>query len=323
MGKTFGGFIGQEAISEEANGEHHNTTLVFNTARACLRYTILCRHIKKVYLPYYICDSVVDAMSDENTEYFFYGINDSLEIDTQIPELASHEVLLYVNYFGLKDHYIAELQNIHGKNLLIDNSQAFFQKSYQYSWSFNSARKFFGVTDGAYLYAPDYDNSTEQTWPMAQYDNTYLTQRTYGSQKMAYQGFVEHERHLSTQIKSISHHSHNTLKNTDYKKCALTRRQNFLYLHKNLSPFNQLKIESLSDKSVPLYYPFLCEVGIRNRLIEQGLFIPCLWQEVKHRSTTQFAWEKYLSSNLLALPIDQRYNIDDMKTILKILHDHL
>ncbi len=323
MNKTFGGFLGQEKPPDTITGEYHNAKLIFNTARACLSYTLQKRHIKKIHLPYYICDSVISAIIDNNKNFAFYGINEKLEIDTVIPKLANNEAVLYVNYFGLKNQYIARLEGTFGEKLVIDNSQAFFQKSYQHSWSFNSARKFFGVTDGAYLYAPDHKEIMGKIWPTAQYDNTYLHERHRGSQQKAYQGFLNHEQHLSTQIKSISTRSHDTLKYIDYAKCANSRKHNFLYLHKHLSQLNELKVKPLCKKSIPLYYPFLFKKNIRNRLIKQGLFIPCLWQEVKHRSTNHYDWEKYLASNLLALPIDHRYDTDDMQSLLKILQDHL
>ena len=37
-------------------------------------------------------------------------------------------------------------------NVIIDNAQAFYSKHQDRAYSFNSARKFFGVPDGAYLF---------------------------------------------------------------------------------------------------------------------------------------------------------------------------
>ncbi len=38
----------------------HENSLKFNCGRNCLAYLIEKRNIKKILLPYYICDSVID-----------------------------------------------------------------------------------------------------------------------------------------------------------------------------------------------------------------------------------------------------------------------
>src|SRR5690606_14912956 len=65
-------------------------------------------------------------------------------------KMSPTECLLYTNYFGIKETTVNRLSRA-VKNLIIDNSQAFFSKPLKGIDTFYSCRKFFGVSDGAYL----------------------------------------------------------------------------------------------------------------------------------------------------------------------------
>ena len=58
--------------------------------------------------------------------------------------------ILYTNYFGICTKNAKKLAKKY-KNLILDNAQSFFTEPIGLA-SFNSARKFFGVPDGAYLF---------------------------------------------------------------------------------------------------------------------------------------------------------------------------
>ncbi len=58
---------------------------------------------------------------------------------------------LCTNYFGIKDEFITSLSK-QVSNLIVDNAQSFFSNPIENIDTFYSPRKFFGVSDGAYLY---------------------------------------------------------------------------------------------------------------------------------------------------------------------------
>lgn len=73
---------------------------------------------------FYTCQVVLDTIQKVGMEYEFYHVNTCLEIANPI-NIGHNEVLLYTNYFGLKDDYIIKLsKKFH--NFILDNSQAFF-----------------------------------------------------------------------------------------------------------------------------------------------------------------------------------------------------
>ena len=62
-------------------------------------------------------------------------------------------------------------------------------------------------------------------------------------------------------------------------------------------------------------YPLLVDTGnlIRNCLGELGVYAMQLWPNVLYSQSNDY--EKYLTSNVLLLPIDQRYNQETMNYI--------
>ena len=111
------------------------------------------------------------------------------------------------------------------------------------------------------------------------------------------------------------------LKSINYKDVINKRRVNFNFLSKNLDPHNELKFK-INKSHVPMCYPFLKHNSeeILNRLIKNKIFVEKYWPNVElwcEKTTFEF----YLANNNLALPIDHRYNIDDMKRIVKIILD--
>ena len=86
--------------------------------------------------------------SQLNINYEFYHINEMLE--PEIKQINNDSALLYTNYFGIKVEFIQSIIK-KNKNIIIDNSQAFYAEPINGIDTFYSPRKFFGVPDGGYL----------------------------------------------------------------------------------------------------------------------------------------------------------------------------
>lgn len=57
---------------------------------------------------------------------------------------------------------------------------------------------------------------------------------------------------------------------------------------------------------------------IRKHLIKQKIYIPLLWPNVLDECASD-SWEYKLSSDVLPLPVDQRYDLDDMEYIAETM----
>lgn len=115
-----------------------------------LKYILKTRNPKKVFIPNFICDSVIEPLDELKINYEFFNIDENFEI-VQDVILKENEMIFYVNYFALKSKYIEKLTHKYNNNLIIDNTQAFFEKPLKDIDTIYSPRKFFGVSDGGYL----------------------------------------------------------------------------------------------------------------------------------------------------------------------------
>lgn len=87
----------------------------------------------------------------------FYNINERLEIAIDV-QLQTGDYLLITNYWGLKDAYVGTLSQKYGKQLIVDNAQAFYAISDMNIKTIYSPRKFVGVPDGGIAFV---DNGLE------------------------------------------------------------------------------------------------------------------------------------------------------------------
>lgn len=112
--------------------------------------------------------------------------------------------------------------------------------------------------------------------------------------------------------------THRIMASIDYDKVKRIRRENFLYLHSVLSSTNELNL-CLKDDEVPMVYPYLINTdGLREKLIRNKIFVARYWPNVLDWTTPKDD-EYYLTQHLLPLPIDQRYNKEEMKMIIEII----
>ena len=55
--------------------EYHKNAIPLNSGRFCFEYLLRCRKYKKVYIPYYTCDSVIEPVIKLGIDYEFYHID--------------------------------------------------------------------------------------------------------------------------------------------------------------------------------------------------------------------------------------------------------
>ena len=299
------------------SGHYHNDALRLNTARNCFEYVLRIRHYKKVYIPYYTCEVMLEPINKLGLQYEFYQINELLE-PTVLPLLKSNESFLYTNYFGLKQGCVKRLAANYGNQLIVDNSQAFFAKPIDGIDTFYSARKFFGVADGAYLYTDKkMDVKLEQD---VSYERmSHLLKRADIGAEAGYMDFRENDDSLCNQdIKRMSKLTESILSSIDYKTISQKRRLNYAFLNDALGESNLIHL-NLDDESVPMIYPYLTsDSTLKQKLIENKIFVATYWPNVFNWVTPN-GIEYKLANCLVCIPVDQRYEDADMERILKTI----
>lgn len=317
--RAIGGYFDLEL---QRRGEYHAEALRFNTARNCLEYLLRARHYTKVYLPYYTCEAVLEPIRRLQIDYAFYPIDAQLEPAETI-DLKSGEGLIYTNYFGLKQRCVERLARCYGEQLIVDNAQAFYAPRVEGIDTIYSPRKFFGVPDGGYLYtdAPHLPDVWEQ-------DRSYgrmghLLRRVEEGAEAGYAQFRQAEESLDNQpIRTMSALTRALLSGVDYEEVSRLRRRNFARLHEKLGATNRLHevADALEDGAVPMVYPYLAEKGasLRRVLIDGRIYVASYWPNVADWCCDGM-WERTLAERMLPLPIDQRYDADDMMRIVALI----
>ncbi|MEZ5044595.1 MAG: hypothetical protein R2828_32165 [Saprospiraceae bacterium] len=314
--KPIGGFL--EFDLPQIGASYHPQALALSTGRSCINYIIQKAQIKTCYIPFYSCDSVLSAFELNDVSIKFYEIDAQLEPKIQ-PELEEGAYLLYINFFGIKSATVARLIEVYGDRLIIDNVHLFFEKGYPNNWSFTSARKYFGVPDGAYVYPPTGIAAIEDFPKFCPTNIDHLVNRLIGDRELAYQQNVIYEETLSPTLQKMSTFSEKMLNTMDYDQVISIRQENFQWLHEHLSPYNQLII-NVPPRTTCFRYPFLPPKQMtKGPFYEAQLFIPAFWSDVTARTIAGFEWEKHLSKALLPLPIDHRYRIKDLQRLLDFI----
>lgn len=309
--KEIGGYFGLEQFN---NREYYSDLIAVNSARNALVYLLRAKNIKKVYLPYFLCDSVAKVCEREKCDYELYSINSKF-LPIFNKDLCENEFLYVVNFFGqLSEKYIQTLKQ-RFKNVILDNVQAFFQNPIQGIDTIYSCRKYFGVPDGGYLSTQIFlDKPLEIDESRTRMN--HVLGRFEKNASDFYQAFKENDySFVELPLKAMSKLTHNILGAIDYEEVRKNRNQNYKTLSKVLTSLNRLK---LVEQDAPYVYPFYCQNGmaIKKRLAEARIYVPTLWPNVL---TLEGTLEKDFAGNILPLPCDQRYDQEDMKRIMEEL----
>lgn len=309
---AIGGYFSLELPQRE---EYHKDTIRLNTGRNCLEYILRARGYKKVFVPYYTCEAVMEPINKLGVPYEFYNIDIHFEIRGRFT-IKADEALLYTNYFGLKQHYVEQLAEKVGSRLIVDNTQAFYAKPLAGIDTFYTCRKFFGVADGAYLYTDKLlDEDFEQD---ESYDRmAHLLKRIDLSAEQGFADFRKVDDDLDNQpIRRMSKLTQRIMQSIDYEAAAKKRRENYLFLQEALGKENNIELP-LDEDAVPMAYPFLVPIKeIREKMIKNKIFVARYWPNVLDWTTDKDI-EYLLACQLQPLPIDQRYGRNEMIEIVK------
>ena len=231
----------------------------FQSARAAFYALIMEGRPKRVWMPTYICDSMLAPLKATETEIVFYDIDSGLGVSNDV-QIEADDWLLYVNYFGMCTTQEDELlKRFNSSQLIFDHSQAFFSPPRDCLATIYSPRKFFGVPDGGLLLT-----SLSVIEP-AEIDSgsvarcTHLLKRLDGTPEVGYQAFKNaEETFCDMQPRRLSLLSDHLLSSIDYEACKKQRNANFHFLHDQLSHLNNLNLH-MPHIDGPMCYPLLID----------------------------------------------------------------
>ena len=300
--------------------DYHSEALHLNTGRNCLEYILRANEYKKIYLPFYICEVIFEPVNKLDIKFDYYHIDENLD-PVLTSTLNDDEVFLYVNYFGVKRKTVKKLADKF-KNLIVDNTHDFFSSSLNGIDTFYSARKFFGVPDGAYLYTNKFLRDTfKQDYSHNRMEHLLLN-IDKGIEE-GYDSFCRNERLLSKQpIRKMSQLTKAILRNINFEIVKKQRNDNFLLLHEILGHKNEFKIEP-DEIDAPFVYPFLYSKGkeIKKKAVDKKIYIDTFWDPVLNK-VNRNSIEARLTNNLLPLPVSQMYSFKEIDLLGNFIRNY-
>lgn len=317
----YGGFLplelnpGKEYFAEYAPYMHR-----FNSVKAALSFLIKHLSAEKIYIPYYYCPSTIAAIRDTGLEIAFYHINEEL-LPIGIAD-EQNSIVLLVDYFGVCSEKISCLAKAFNRaEVVIDRAHAFFEAPIVADHIHNvySAKKFFGVPDGAYLISNAAIISAETMTDACEYSGYLLCAYEQGT-NAAYTAKKETDGILAVKYSGMSRLALGLLQNVDYGKVKQRRINNYRLLRLAFEDRNSLY---LSEKSIPYQFPFLIKKqgrGIKKKLIQEKIFVSTLWsgEDLKEHGNE---FELSMMHDGIFLPIDQRYDEADMEFLISTVKD--
>lgn len=305
--------------------EFHRDAQRFQSSRAALLALLRSCRPAAIWMPWYICDSMIEPVAMAGIPVKRYEIDERLRVKSAA--LADHEWLLYVNYFGICSDGVDDvLSRFPQDRVVIDNAQAFFAAPRDCAANVYSPRKFVGVPDGGYLITnravpepTDTDHGSLQRF-------SHLLQRIDGGAEAGYADYAAAEENLKRQEPArMSALTRSILGSIDYADVRTKRVANFKRLHEKLGHRNTFPITP-GDGDVPLCYPYSAyspatgSGDLHASLIAQRIYTPRYWPDVAaDKSTPEF--EAQLARTTLFLPCDQRLSSTQLDGMAQLVLD--
>ena len=308
--REMGGYIELERFH---GAMFHEGLLALNCGRSCLRYLIRARKIQKIALPIFCCDAVRDACQKEGVAIRQFSIEEDWM--PKYFDLGKGEWLYIVNAYGqLTQKQIQALKARYGQ-IIFDEAQAYFEEPLTGIDTIYTCRKFYGVSDGAFL-ATDAPQLEELPQDESHERMHFLLGRFERPASEFYQEYVSNNVFFDDEgIKQMSLLTENILRGADDDFIRARRKENFLILDEALHNRNMLKLR-VPDGAFA--YPLMIPHGdeVRKKLIARRIYIPMLWPNVLE-DASKGSWERELARNILPLPVDQRYDVQDMAWLVE------
>lgn len=336
--KIIGGMFGLESANVKERKPLPflmEDSLYLINARSCILLIIESLSPERIWLPSYLCGDILQSIKDPN-QINYYGVDPDLLIKEHswIDNLSEKDLVLVINYFGFKPDQVV-LQAIKDKKawILEDACQSLLTAGLgQYSdFVIFSPRKFIGVPDGGILgmrsdqmiVVDQLSDPPEEWWSRSL--EASLSRRdfdAYGGSRDWFKVFQEVEKESPVGAYKMSDLSGKILRSgIDYGDVAAIRRRNYLFLLDSIGEFALYK--NLPKDVIPLGFPICLSNRdqVKEIFYKQDIFPPIHWN-IKGIVPPMFKDSHRLSSMILTLICDQRYDLNQMQRMVDVIRTY-
>ncbi len=304
---------------------------------------------QEVLIPAYTCQTVITPFEEAGWKCEYYAINKNLRIDiTHLMDTisSSKASLLVVHpYYGLElsEEEVEALQYVSDKGvkIILDLTQCIFSnKTYPFvTYTVGSYRKWFPIPDGGYLL------KSKETKGILQpsMENAEFTEREMAAMYLRGQYFGNGEQRtkdISIRLSKVADHiadsnvtphriskiAYNLLVAQDLDQNKKSRLNNckFLFAHINENEKVSKVYQHLEEVTTPpLYFIIYVDdrAALQRLLAKDAIYAPVIWPVEDERVLINDE-VKYIYQHLLAIPCDQRYDLNDMQRVIEIINNY-
>lgn len=287
----------------------------------------------KLWLPDWLCHTMVDAVEKADFEYCFYELDADFKATIETLDKSGFKdggAVLMINYFGLQNltGISKSIKDAYPNAVVIEDDVqaywAFAEKENPYAdYRFTSLRKALTVPDGGLV-------KTRCPMPKAVGDNTFAPLKIKAGTMKFHRGergindddylklFKEGDKLIPENYESVmSPDSQRLFAGTNLEMAKQQRQANASQMVKGLDEIGIKPMIPVSPDSVPLFVPIYLENrdDVRRRMFQHEVFCPVHWpldgMSVKRGAD--------MAKHELSLIVDQRYNKKDMEFIQSLL----
>lgn len=286
--------------------------------------------IRTIHLPFYICDSVVNACVQSGYKIHFYELDANFSFPASyLEQVANNEVILSVNYFGLiNDNEVISTIKSNRPDVIVisDQVQSFWTYTESVAdYSFTSLRKHFPVPDGAFIYARHRSLAIDESIPSASFYRNKVIGSLLKFQRLPDHVFInflkEGERELNNETSfstgsNVSAFLFNALDTEAFKQ---QRKENNKLAYE-LGNKNGIEfVFPYNENAIPMNIPIKVNKrdAVRKKLMDENVFLPVHWALCSFNNQSIMASQ--MSKNELSLVIDHRYDAGYIEYEIKLL----
>lgn len=297
-----------------------------------------------ILMPAYCCHSMVDPFVKAGWGVVYYQLNQDLTVDVQNLYMNLYSIrpraVLTMNFFGsasTKDAIDVIKAEFPECVCIEDFSHCTFSLhdifNPEVDYYVSSIRKSVGVSDGAVVISK---RKVDESIVRAEETDFTLTRKCVQIIKWRYNysqdanskiSFLTQLRMKETELDAfegvhrISEYAQKQLSNVNGTEIALARRANM----KHMLGLTKGKVESILGierclDGAPFSLPILVENRnqVQQKLAKNGVYAPVLWP-ISDAAKAVCPVSAKMADKMLSIPIDQRYNYDDIEDIAKIV----
>lgn len=285
-----------------------------------------------VWVPSYLCHTIIGAIDRNITEIRFYGVDYDLTVRSNelVSEVASGDLVIFIDYFGYPhDHQLSTCVKEKGAWVMADASQALLSYHVGTNSDFVlfSPRKYIGVPDGGILRVPEsfpVSHISLEMPPTAWWLKalqTVILRREFDDglpTREWFRLFREAEDSAPTGPYAMSQLSRTILEySVDYSRIAQKRIDNYCTLLERLAAY--ALFPRIEKDVVPLGFPVHVanREAVRKTLFDHEIYPPVHW-EIENVVPPEYEESHRLSRQIMTLPCDQRYGLEDMERIADV-----